>query len=145
MSGSVQARPSVLFVCVANSCRSQMAEAIAKSMVGDHWEIWSAGSHPSGSLHPVAMQMMVERGLNLTSHYSKGLEQVPSHQWDYVVSMGCGDACQTVQARQRQDWKIPDPVGVPPAESRRIRDLIEQLVRQLVHSTPSVPSGDPGP
>ena len=124
--------PSVLFVCVANSCRSQMAEAIAKSIAGDRWEVWSAGSHPSGRLHPVAVSLMRELGLELSTHRSKGLEEVPQRRWDYVVTMGCGDNCPTVQARQRLAWEIPDPVARPPEEARRIRDRIATLVRELV-------------
>ena len=91
---------SILFVCVANSCRSQMAEAIAKSLAGDQWEVQSAGSHPSGRVHPVAIAAMKELGLDLSGHRSKGLEELPAREWDYVVTMGCGDACPAVRARR---------------------------------------------
>ena len=124
--------PSVLFVCVANSCRSQMAEAIAKSIAGAGWDIWSAGSHPSGSLNPVAVALVKELGLDLSAHRSKGLSAVPQHRWDYVVTMGCGDNCPTVQARRRVSWEIPDPVGLPIDAARRIRDHIGALVRELL-------------
>ena len=124
--------PSVLFVCVANSCRSQMAEAIAKSIAGNRWEVWSAGLHPSGRLHPVAVSLMRELGLDLSAHRSKGLEEVPQRRWDYVVTMGCGDNCPAVQARRRLAWEIPDPVALPPEEARRIRDRIATRVRELV-------------
>ena len=134
MSASEGKKPSVLFVCVANSCRSQMAEAIAKSVVGERWEVWSAGSQPGGRVHPVAIQMMKELGLDLTSHYSKGVDQIPSRRWDYVVTMGCGDACPSVPGSRRLDWEIPDPIGLPVAETRRIRDQIAELVRQLLRS-----------
>ena len=123
---------SVVFVCVANSCRSQMAEAIAKSLAGDSWEIWSAGSHPSGRIHPVAIEAMSELGLDLLTHRSKGLADLPAREWDYVVTMGCGDACPNVPARQRIDWDIPDPVGLPMEEVRRIRDDLKQRVGRLV-------------
>ena len=129
--------PSVLFVCVANSCRSQMAEAVAKSLAGPEWEIWSAGSSPSGRVHPVAIQMMAELGLDVNAHRSKGLEHVPSREWDYVVTMGCGDACPTVRARRRLDWDIPDPVGLPLDEVRRIREELAQRVRALVTQAPA--------
>ena len=125
-------RPSILFVCVANSCRSQMAEAIARSIVGASWEIWSAGSHPSGQVHPVAVQLTQELGLDVSAHRSKGLDQVPARTWDYVVTMGCGDACPTVRAHHRVDWQIPDPVGLPLEEARHIRDQLAQQVRQLL-------------
>ncbi len=123
---------SVLFVCVANSCRSQMAEAIAKSLVKDQWEVWSAGSNPSGRIHPTAIQMMQEMGLDLSAHRSKGLQEVPVRCWDYVVTMGCGDHCPSVNARTRLDWNIPDPVGLPLEDTRRIRDHIASLVRELL-------------
>jgi protein-tyrosine-phosphatase len=124
--------PSVLFVCVANSFRSQMAEAIAKSLGGKGWEVWSAGSHPSGRVHPLAIQLMAERGLDLTRHRSKGLEELPTRRWDYVVTMGCGDHCPLVSAQRRVDWEIPDPAGLPLEEARRIRDQIAGLVRNLM-------------
>ena len=124
--------PSVLFVCVANSCRSQMAEAAANALKKAGWEIWSAGSHPSGRVHPVAVQAMGELGMDLSTHHSKGLAQVPQRQWDYVVTMGCGDACPHVSATRRIDWQIPDPVGLPLEETRKIRDQIIGLVRALI-------------
>ncbi len=109
-----------------------MAEAIAKSLVKDRWEIWSAGSHPSGQVHPVAMQLMKELGLDLSAHRSKGVDEVPARRWDYVVTMGCGDRCPAMVAQQRLDWNIQDPVGLPLEEARQIRDQITTLVRQLI-------------
>ena len=124
--------PSILFVCVANSCRSQMAEAIARSLVGDRWEIWSAGSNPSGHVHPIAIQMMQELGLDLRGHHSKGVDELPTRQWDYVVTMGCGDRCPNLKTGQRLDWDIPDPIGLPIEETRRIRDRLVEQIRQLL-------------
>ena len=109
-----------------------MAEAIAKSISGADWDIWSAGSHPSGSLNPVAVELVRELGLELSSHRSKGLGEVPHRRSDYVVTMGCGDNCPIVQTRQRLAWEIPDPVGLPIEEARRIRDHIGALVRELI-------------
>ena len=130
--------PSVLFVCVANSCRSQMAEALAKSFAQGAWDIWSAGSYPSGRIHPLAIQLIAERSLDLSTHRSKGLHDVPAREWDYVVTMGCGDACPTVRAKQRLDWSIPDPVSLPLEEARAIRDRIETLVRELLDAAKAV-------
>ena len=127
--------PSVLFVCVANTCRSQMAEAAAKSIANSAWDIWSAGSHPSGSVHPTAIAAMAELELDLSGHRSKGVDQVPPRIWDYVITMGCGDACPHVPARQRLDWQIPDPVGRPMEEVRRVRDDILERVRALITSS----------
>ena len=124
--------PCLLFVCVANSGRSQMAEAIARSLAQDRWEIWSAGSHPSGRIHPVAIEAMSELGLDLLTHRSKGLADLPAREWDYVVTMGCGDACPAVRARARLDWDIPDPVGLPMEDVRRIRDDLTQRIGQLL-------------
>ena len=128
--------PSVVFVCVANSCRSQMAEAFARAFGQGRWDVWSAGSHPSGRVHPLAAQVMAERGLDLSRQQSKGLTDLPPKRWDYVVTMGCGDACPTLPARHRVGWDIPDPVGLPPEDARRIRDQIEGLVRQLLDAPP---------
>lgn len=124
--------PSILFVCVANSCRSQMAEALARAAAGARWEVWSAGSHPSGRVHPVAIQAMQELGHDLSDHRSKGLDQVPTREWDVVVTMGCGDACPAVRAKRRLDWQIPDPVGLPMPEIRKIRDDLAQRVTALL-------------
>lgn len=124
--------PSVLFVCVANSCRSQMAEAAARAAAGDRWEIWSAGSHPSGRVHLVAIEAMRELGDDLSMHRSKGLDQVPAQEWDVVVTMGCGDACPSVRAKRRLDWQIPDPVGLPLEDVRRIRDDLRRRIEALL-------------
>ena len=133
-------KPSVLFLCVANSCRSQMAEAAATALANDDWEIWSAGSHPSGAVHPVAIEAMGELGLDPSSHHSKGIAEVPAREWEYVVTMGCGDDCPTVRGRTRLDWDIPDPVSRPIEDVRKIRDRVVELVRQLIQDqrAPSV-------
>jgi len=126
--------PSVVFVCVANSCRSQMAEALARAVGDPRWEIWSAGSHPSGRIHPLALQMMEELGLDLSAQRSKGITELPSRTWDYVVLMGCKDRCPTLTARHRVEWSIPDPVGIPLEEARKIRDQIKGLVYELLRT-----------
>ena len=128
----LMAKPSVVFVCVANSCRSQIAEAAARMAVGDQWEIWSAGSRPGGRVHPLAIQLMDERGYDLRAHHSKGIDALPSRQWDIVVTMGCGDACPMLRAATRVEWDIPDPVGLPVDEARRIRDELIRRVRLLL-------------
>lgn len=119
-------------MCVANSFRSQMAEAAARALGGDQWDIWSAGSNPSGRVHPLAIQLMGEVGLDLSTHRSKGVDAVPPKRWDYVVTMGCGDHCPTVNAAHRVDWQIPDPAGLPLDEARRIRDEMMGRVRALM-------------
>ena len=109
-----------------------MAEAAARALVGAQWEIWSAGSHPSGTVHPLAIQVMAERGCDLRAHHSKGLDALPPREWDYVVTMGCGDACPSLRARRRIEWAIPDPVGLPLSDVRRIRDDLMERVRTLL-------------
>jgi len=122
----------ILFVCVANSCRSQMAEAIARAIGGERVDAWSAGSHPSGSVHPSAASSITRRGLSLEGHRSKGIDDLPAFRWDALVTMGCGDACPHVPAERRADWQIPDQVGLPPRAFDAIRDDIETRVRGLI-------------
>jgi arsenate reductase (thioredoxin) len=122
----------VLFVCVENSNRSQMAEAFARTH-GYPWvEAHSAGSRPSGKINPKAVEAMGEVGYDLTSHRSKSLDEIPPGRYDAVVTMGCGDACPNVPARIREDWQIPDPRDLPPDRFREVRDLIERKVNELL-------------
>lgn len=125
-------RSKVLFVCIGNSCRSQMAEGFARKWGADVLAVWSAGSRPAGKVNPAAIAVMKEKGVDLSNHESKGLADVPSEGWDYVLTMGCGDACPYVAARRRADWGIPDPIGLPLEEFRAVRDQIEEKVKALV-------------
>ena len=124
----------LLFVCVENANRSQMAEAFARIHGGPGVEAFSAGSEPSGRVHPMAIEAMGERGYDLGSHRSKGLDDLPDVEFDVVVTMGCGDACPSVRARRREDWEIPDPRSLPAREFRAVRDRIEEKVRALLAS-----------
>lgn len=122
----------ILFVCVENSNRSQMAQAFAAMYGGDHVEAHSAGSRPSGRVNPKAIAAMAELGYDLTTHQSKGLEDFNGAEIDAAVTMGCGDACPLVKAKQRFDWQIPDPREMPPEEFNTVRDLIAGKVRELL-------------
>lgn len=122
----------VLFVCIENSNRSQMAEAFARQMGGPRVEAFSAGSRPSGRVNPRAIEAMREKGCDLTKHESKALTDLPAVEFDAAVTMGCGDACPNVRARVREDWSIPDPRDMAPEELRGVRDLIEAQVRSLL-------------
>lgn len=122
----------VLFVCVENSNRSQMAEAFARMHGGDQIEAHSAGSRPSGRVNPKAIEAMRELGYDLTQHTSKGLESFNGSEVEVAVTMGCGDECPLVLAKQRVDWKIPDPREMSPEEFRGVRDLIERQVKSLI-------------
>ena len=122
-------KPRLLFVCVENSNRSQMAEAFAR-MNGA--EAYSAGSRPSGVVNPKAIGAMRERGYDLSTHVSKSLQQIPQGEYDYVVTMGCGDECPFIPARNREDWELPDPKHLEPAEFNKVRDEIERRVKDLI-------------
>ncbi len=122
----------VLFVCVENSNRSQMAEAFARIHGGDGVEAWSAGSRPSGRVNPRAIEVMRELGYDLAAHASKSLDDLPAVEFDAVVTLGCGDACPFVAAKRRFDWQIPDPRDLAPIEFRAVRDRIEREVRSLL-------------
>jgi protein-tyrosine-phosphatase len=123
---------SVLFVCVENSNRSQMAQAFAAIHGGDRVAAYSAGSRPSGKVNPKAVAAMQELGYDLTTHASKGLDEFNGRPIDVAVTMGCGDACPLVQAKHRVDWQIPDPREMPPEEFRKVRDLIAEKVKALL-------------
>jgi len=125
-------RKRILFVCVENSNRSQMAEAFARIHGGESVEAYSAGSRPSGKINPKAIAAMREIGYDLSSHESKSLSAIPEIEYDFVATMGCGDECPFVRAREREDWDIPDPKDMPPEDFRKVRDLIETKVKAVI-------------
>jgi arsenate reductase len=125
------AQKRVLFVCVENSNRSQMAEAFARIHGGAAVDAHSAGSRPSGKINPKALRFMAERGYDLSAHASKSLDAVDG-QFDAVVTMGCGDSCPWVPARIREDWALPDPRDMDDDGYRAVRDQIETRVRALL-------------
>lgn len=124
--------PRILFVCVENSSRSQMAEAFARMHGAGGVEAFSAGSRPSGAINPRAIAAMRERGYDLTTHRSTRLDEIPAGEFAAVVTMGCGDACPWVPATLREDWDLPDPRAMEPAEFNAVRDDIERRVRSLI-------------
>ena len=123
----------VLFVCVENSNRSQMAEAFARLQGGDGVEALSAGSRPSGRINPKALRFMAELGYDLSTHGSKSLDDIDG-AFDAVVTMGCGDSCPWVPAARREDWALPDPRDMDDDGYRVVRDEIGRRVRQLLAS-----------
>lgn len=123
----------ILFVCVENSNRSQMAEAFAQMHGAGSVEAYSAGSRPSGQINPKAVEAMSEVGYDLSKHSSKSLDDIPDIEYDFVATMGCGDECPFIRARRREDWAIPDPRSLPPDEFRHVRDLIESRVKALIN------------
>jgi protein-tyrosine-phosphatase len=130
----MEGRHRVVFVCVENSNRSQMAEAFARIHGGDRVEAFSAGSRPSGRVNPKAVEAMRELGYDLTAHRSKGLQEVAAVEFDAAVTMGCGDECPFIAAKRREDWAIPDPKAMAPEQFREVRDLIGRKVRELLAS-----------
>jgi protein-tyrosine-phosphatase len=122
----------VIFVCVENSNRSQMAEAFARIHGAGKVEAHSAGSRPSGKVNPRAVEFMREVGYDLTTHASKALDQFNGQEIDVAVTMGCGDACPLVRASRREEWNIPDPKEMAPDQYREVRNLIEKKVKQLL-------------
>lgn len=124
----------ILFVCVENSNRSQMAEAFARMYGAGKVEPSSAGSRPSGRVNPKAIESMRELGYDLTTHVSKGLGDINGREIDVAITMGCRDECPLVVAGQRLDWMIPDPRNMTPQEFREVRDLIATKVKDLIDS-----------
>lgn len=122
----------VVFVCVENSNRSQMAEAFARIHGAGKVEAHSAGSRPSGKVNPRAIAAMKELGYDLGTHHSKSLADLSGLDFDVAVTMGCGDECPFIRARSREDWSIPDPREMPPEQFRSVRDLIETKVKTLL-------------
>ncbi len=127
-------RKRVLFVCVENSCRSQMAEGFAGHIARDIIEAHSAGSRPSGVVNPKAIAAMSEVGVDISSHESIGFDALPEVEWDAVVTMGCGDACPFIPAKSRIDWDLPDPAKMAPEEFNTVRDEIRSRVEKLLES-----------
>lgn len=125
-------KPRVLFVCVENSNRSQMAEAFAHLHGAGKVEAFSAGSRPSGKVNPKAIAAMKEKGYDLARHQSKSLQEIPQGPYEYVITMGCGDACPWIPARHRDDWALPDPKAMDPGDFNTVRDDIERRVIQLL-------------
>lgn len=136
-------RPRLLFVCVENSCRSQMAEGFARRLGGDRVEAYSAGSRPSGVVNPRAAEVMAELGIDLGTHASSAIDDVPPGPYDAVVTMGCGDACPWVPAERREDWEITDPKDLPLEDFRRIRDDLGRRVQALLEELGVGPAPPP--
>jgi arsenate reductase len=129
-------KPSVLFVCVHNAGRSQMAAGWLRHLAGDAVEVRSAGSAPAETVNPAAVEAMREVGIDITDQTPKLLEYATAESSDVIVTMGCGDACPVFPGKRYEDWKLEDPAGKGVAAVRPIRDdirdRVEQLVRELV-------------
>lgn len=124
--------PRVLFVCIENACRSQMAEAFARKLGAGRVEAYSAGSRPAGGVNPRAIAFMAECGYDLRYLASKPLSAFEGQAFDAIVTMGCGDACPWLPAACRVDWALPDPKALPDDGFRAVRDEIELRVQRLL-------------
>jgi arsenate reductase (thioredoxin) len=126
------ARPTVLFVCVHNAGRSQMAAGYLQHLAGDRVEVLSAGSQPADQVNPVAVQVMAEEAIDITSQTPKRLTDAAVRESDVVVTMGCGDECPFYPGKRYEDWVLDDPAGQSIDVVRPIRDEIRRRVEHLV-------------
>lgn len=124
--------PEVLFVCVHNAGRSQMAAALLDRRAGGRVHVRSAGSEPSDQLNPAVVEAMAELGLDISKEFPKPLTDEVVRAADVVITMGCGDACPLYPGKRYLDWDLEDPAGKSLATVRRIRDDIDDRVRELI-------------
>jgi arsenate reductase (thioredoxin) len=125
-------KPEVLFVCVHNAGRSQMAAGLLKLRADGRVEVRTAGSAPAGEINPVAVEAMKELGVDLSDEFPKPLTEDAVEAADVVITMGCGDACPVFPGKRYEDWELEDPAGKDLETVRRIRDEIDARVQRLV-------------
>jgi protein-tyrosine-phosphatase len=126
--------PEILFVCVHNAGRSQMAAGLLERKVGDQVRVVSAGSEPADQLNPAVVQAMEEVGIDISAERPKKLENEMVRESDVVITMGCGDACPIYPGKRYEDWELEDPAGKDLETVRRIRDEIAERVDRLIAS-----------
>ncbi len=133
-------KPAVLFVCVHNAGRSQMAAGFLREFAGDTVTVLSAGSEPADRLNPVAVAAMAEVGIDITTGVPTLLDYDTAYAADVIITMGCGDTCPVFPAKRYEDWKLDDPAGQPIEVVRGIRDdvrnRVETLLAELLSVTP---------
>jgi arsenate reductase (thioredoxin) len=129
-------RPSVLFVCVHNAGRSQMAAGFLKHLAGGRVDVLSAGSAPGPAVNPMAIRAMSEVGIDIAAEEPKLLRDSAVREADVVITMGCGDACPIYPGKRYEDWTLADPAGKEMEAVRPIRDEIERRVHDLLGSLP---------
>jgi arsenate reductase len=132
-------KPSVLFVCVHNAGRSQMAQGWLRHLAGDAIEVRSAGSEPADQINPIAVEAMREVGVDITAETPKILTVDVVRDSDVVITMGCGDTCPIFPGKRYEDWDLTDPAGQPIEVVRRVRDEIRERVQALVNDLSSAP------
>jgi protein-tyrosine-phosphatase len=127
-----KARIKIVFICVENARRSQMAEGFAEAFGRGKVEVYSAGSRPSSQIDPLVIEVMKEKGIDLTLKRPKGLKDLPPIEMDYLITMGCEETCPAVLSKKTIEWNIPDPKGKSIDFFREVRDLIEDKVTGLL-------------
>jgi arsenate reductase len=135
-------RPSILFVCVHNAGRSQMAAAFARALGGDRVQVLSAGSEPADRVNPVAVEAMAELGIDIAGAQPRVLAVDDVRASDAVITMGCGDACPVFPGKRYEDWELTDPAGLPLEQVRPIRDEIRARVQSLLTGLVGRPGHD---
>ena len=130
----------VVFVCVENSCRSQIAEGFARRLAPPGFEVYSAGSRASGKVDERALASMLEAGIDISGQQSKSLAELPSVTFTRAITMGCGDECPYLGANTREDWGLPDPKHMDDAAFRMIRDNIRVRVERLLAELAAQPN-----
>ena len=131
--------PLVLFVCVHNAGRSQMAAAMLERLAAGRVRVRSAGTEPAEAVNPAVVEVMKEIGIDLSKEVPKSLHDEAVRDADVVVTMGCGDACPVYPGKRYEDWDLPDPSGKPVGEIRPIRDEIDRRVRALLEQSLAEP------
>jgi arsenate reductase len=134
------AAPTVLFVCVHNAGRSQMAAGYMRALAGDRVQVLSAGSEPKDQINPIAITLMAEEGIDIASNQPKILTTEAVKESDVVITMGCGDTCPIFPGKRYEDWELSDPAGKPADEVRPIRDDIRARVEALLADLLPVPA-----
>ncbi len=132
MAQAPEQRPTVLFVCVHNAGRSQMATGYLKNLANGRIEVLSAGSEPASQLNPVAVEAMLEEGIDITTATPSRISVDAVQQSDVVITMGCGDVCPIFPGKRYEDWQLDDPAGKDLVEVRPIRDAIKMRVQGLI-------------
>ena len=121
----------IAFVCVGNSCRSQMAEGFAKEYASDLFEVYSAGTKPASEVKPNAVKAMEEIGIDISDQYPKTTEEISS-EMDLLITMGCNVDCPYIPCSYRKDWGLDDPAGKPIEEFRKTREIIKDKIEELI-------------
>ena len=132
MTARAERRPGVLFVCVHNAGRSQMAAGFLRHLADERVEVLSAGTEPADQVNPMAVAAMAEKGIDITAARPALLSDSAVIQADVVITMGCGDSCPFYPGKRYEDWAVEDPADKPLTEVRRIRDELEKRVRALL-------------